>query len=125
MRSSLRHRSQAAARWVLALFVLWQIGAPLHLVLAPHVLRADGVIADVIPKCEHRQPGRECPDPTEEECPVLSLLTGTNMLVPEGIVLWLAESVAMATPRQSDGPFVLDGRQLFRISPSQSPPAQV
>jgi hypothetical protein len=121
----MRQRSKAAAAWVLALFVIWQIGASLHLVLAPHVLRADGVIADVVPNHDPEQPGRECPDPLEEECPVLSLLTGPNMLAPEGVVLWLAEQIAMPLPVQTDQPFVLDGRQLFRISPSQSPPMRV
>jgi len=123
--SRMRQRSQAAAKWVLALFVLWQIGASLHLVLAPHVLSAGGVIADIIPRCDDEHPGPDCPDPVEEECPVLSLLTSPNMLAPEGIVLWLAESVAMAAPAQQDQTFVLDGRDLFRISPSQSPPARV
>jgi len=121
----MRQRSQAAARWVLALFVLWQVGASLHLVLARHVLRADGMIVDIIPKCGHEHPGPECPDPVEDECPVLSLLTSPNILAPEGIVLWLAESFAMAAPEQPDETFVLDGRNLFRISPSQSPPARV
>jgi hypothetical protein len=114
--------SRSIAPWVLVLFVLWQIGVSAHLVLVPHVLRADGVIVDVHKRSDGETPGRECPDPLEDECPVLSQLTGVNMLAPEPIVFWLAVSVLAPFPVPAGEQHVVDGRELFRISPSLSPP---
>jgi hypothetical protein len=107
---------------MLAVFVVWQVGAVLHLVLDTHCVLPDGRIADIDPETGEPIPEGNGPG-SSNGCPVLDKLTSATTMVEPGASSVLLLDVALPTPQQEPAAPTVCSRELFRLSPSNSPPA--
>jgi len=120
----MRLRARRFGQLLLALLALWQGTTLLHLALVPHAVCPDGgealdLGADGEPIHDH-----EDDHSRHDGCRHIVLLTHTNTVLgsgqPEIAGAVLAEVAAAPLP----APAPSSRRELYRLSPSHSPPAR-
>jgi hypothetical protein len=108
---------------MLSAFVLWQLGSLAHLVLDTHVILEDGAVADL----DHRtgEPIRESSsdNPTDNGCPVLNQLISANTMASQDVAGITLDHIGATVAEVQLEELVLSEAELYRISPSNSPPA--
>lgn len=114
--------NRIASQVMLVAFVLWQGGALLHLVCDTHVILEDGTVADL----DHRtgEPIRESErtSPVDNGCPVLNQLTSANTMTSLDVVAFVVDQAGADSAEVQREELVLSESELFRLSPSNSPP---
>jgi hypothetical protein len=122
-RTRIARRNRIASRVMLVAFALWQCGAVAHLVLDTHVILPDGSVADL----DHRtgEPIRESQGgtPGDNGCPVLNQLTTANTMASQDAVAIVVNHVSQPLADVDRNAVVAGEEDLFRLSPSNSPPA--
>ncbi len=121
----MRLKKQTATLLLLALFAAWQVDAVVHLLLTPHVICEHGKVVDA--HSESDQPHHDSHDEGDDNhkgCAYLALMTVAETWVGPGapiIVEKEAREIKTVIPYRE---FVMrHGPELFRLSPSNSPPS--
>jgi hypothetical protein len=117
----LARRSRNSARVLLLVFVVWQLGAVLHLVLDTHCILPDGRIADIDPDTGEPIPEDNGPG-SSGGCPVLDKMTSATTLTSEFVAVTDFQFVDQIDPVDEAAVPAAGGRELFMLSPSNSPP---
>jgi hypothetical protein len=112
---------------LLALFTAWQLGALLHVSLVPHSVGPHGHAVHHEDDTDHRDHDhRHTPCDSEDsaccDCQWILLLTSASTLVDDGSAPLLEAEISGTTERPQAGLFRPTGREIFRISPANSPP---
>ena len=107
---------------MLAVFVVWQVGAILHLVLDTHCVLPDGRIADIDPETGEPIPEGNGPG-SSGGCPVLDKLTTADAQLSDDPATGAIELAALELPYADEQAACSCGRERYRLSPSNSPPA--
>ncbi len=120
----MRRKKQLVPLLLLAFFIVWQTDTVFHLVLVPHMVCKHGKIVDADPEPGHplHDPHEE-DNPNHEDCRILTLLTSAETRTRDypqlSAVLGTFENKTYVSIIDIE---VLRGEDLFRISPSNSPP---
>jgi len=115
--------NRIASQVLLAAFALWQVGALVHLTHDTHVILADGSVADVDDHTGERHRESEGCAPRDGCCPVLSQLTTANTMASQDVIAVLVDLAESARAEFRYEDVVPSQIDLFRLSPSNSPPA--
>ncbi|MCP4675104.1 MAG: hypothetical protein GY854_06285 [Deltaproteobacteria bacterium] len=120
----MRQKKQLVPLLLMAFFIAWQTDTVFHLLLVPHMVCEHGKIVDADPDS-----GRPLHDPQNEDnpnhagCRFLSLLTSAETRVSNDLPLNAVFSVhENKTFIVYNDIAALHGEELFRLSPSNSPP---
>ncbi len=121
----MRKRRQTATLALLAFFCVWQTSTVLHLLIIPHTVCEHGKIVDAdLGSGEQESDSHDDEDSDHEDCFLLTFLTTAQTLVNDDTSI---ETVADAIQDELSTPYdtiaLLDGEDLFYLSPSNSPPA--
>ncbi len=120
----MRQKKQVVPLLLLAFFFTWQTDIVLHLLLTPHTVCEHGKIVDADPES-----GRPVHDPQDENnpnhkgCRVLALLTSAEIRASDAplssAVIGALENKIYIYRNESEA---VQREELFRLSPSNSPP---
>jgi hypothetical protein len=115
--------NRVASHVMLAAFVLWQVGAMLHLVLDTHVIMEDGAVADLDRRTGEPIRESEGRSPSDNGCPILNQLTTANTMASQDVITAAIDRTADVLAEARREEFLLNQSDLFQLSPSNSPPA--
>ena len=121
----MRLNRQITPSLLLAFFFSWQIETLLHLLLVPHTVCEHGKVVDADPESGDplHHPGDE-DNPNHKGCRVLALLTSaetrTGEEPPLNALFAAFENELCLFDTNIE---ILHGEELFRLSPSNSPPS--
>lgn len=119
---TMERKRRLAAHVMLAAFLSWQLSAVMHLLLATHVIQPDGSVADIDPESGEPVPERGGPNPLDDGCPYLYQITVSSALTSESVSAVSAVAVVEPVPLPREVDRVDRGDEIYRLSPSNSPP---
>ena len=119
----MRTKKKVAALFLLTLFISWQVEAVFHFFLIPHVVCEHGKVVHHRHSDEHDRDSEDEDNPNHECCRFLALLTSAETQTsedqsPSKVFLALEDKSHFFYNKIEI--FYVD--ELFRLSPSNSPP---
>ncbi|MFO8071468.1 MAG: hypothetical protein R6V85_06295 [Polyangia bacterium] len=116
-------KRRLAAHVMLAAFLSWQLSAVMHLLLVTHVIQPDGSVADIDPETGESVPEQGGPNPLDDGCPYLYQITVSSALSSESVSAVVSIAVVEHVPLSREARRVDPGEEIYRLSPSNSPPS--